>query len=229
MKKQALIIEIEDLLISINNHFVDVENNIRIPNIELDVISSKVSKLHEKIAVFKFLNEQEVGFKNEKVDVGNQKLTKIEELKTIAFDVSPAINTPQKMAETIKPIEKMQEKIDPEIKPIEKIVEPIKVENTNPIQTTPIAQTTIVETILTPSNLVDIKKLMSINDRLLFQNQLFENIALDFNTFTDKINASVNFQDANFYFDTVLKQRNWQKDDETVFTLKRYIHKRYNG
>ena len=91
MKKQELVTEIEDLLISINNHFVDVENNARIPNIELDVISSKVSKLHEKIAVFKFLNENEGSFKNEKIDIESNKLNKIEELKSKAFDVSPSI------------------------------------------------------------------------------------------------------------------------------------------
>lgn len=225
MKKQELVTEIEDLLISINNHFVDVENNARIPNIELDVISSKVSKLHEKIAVFKFLNENEGSFKNEKIDTENNKLNKIEELKNKAFDVSPSINSgPTPITPTI--VEEKVSVVNTETTKAEAII--IEEKTIAIVEEKKIIETPINPTVANKTNLPDIKKLMSINDRLLFQNQLFANVALDFSNFTDKINSFSTFQDANYFYETIAKQRAWKNDDETILTLKRYIHKRFN-
>ncbi|MES2837421.1 MAG: hypothetical protein V4667_07855 [Bacteroidota bacterium] len=226
MKKQELVTEIEDLLISINNHFVDVENNARIPNIELDVISSKVSKLHEKIAVFKFLNENEGSFKNEKIDIENNKLNKIEELKSKAFEVSPSINSnPTTITSTI--VEEKVSAIITETPKLETVI--IEEKTIAVVEEKKIIETPVNPIVVNNSNLPDIKKLMSINDRLLFQNQLFGNVALDFSNFTDKINSFYTFQDANYYYETIAKQHAWKNDDETILTLKRYIHKRFNA
>jgi hypothetical protein len=48
LDKKAILKEIEVLIRSIKVHYDNIENEYRIPTIELELITSKIRKLHEK-------------------------------------------------------------------------------------------------------------------------------------------------------------------------------------
>ena len=52
LDKKAILKEIEVLIRSIKVHYDNIENEYRIPTIELELITSKIRKLHEKSIIY---------------------------------------------------------------------------------------------------------------------------------------------------------------------------------
>jgi len=59
LDKKAILKEIEVLIRSIKVHYDNIENEYRIPTIELELITSKIRKLHEKSIIYNHLHYQE--------------------------------------------------------------------------------------------------------------------------------------------------------------------------
>jgi hypothetical protein len=56
LDKKAILKEIEVLIRSIKVHYDNIENEYRIPTIELELITSKIRKLHEKSIIYNHLH-----------------------------------------------------------------------------------------------------------------------------------------------------------------------------
>ena len=59
LDKKAILKEIEVLIRSIKVHYDNIENEHRIPTIELELITSKIRKLHEKSIIYNHLHYME--------------------------------------------------------------------------------------------------------------------------------------------------------------------------
>ncbi|WP_298652062.1 hypothetical protein [uncultured Proteiniphilum sp.] len=73
-----------------------------------------------------------------------------------------------------------------------------------------------------PPALLDLKRGISLNDRFLFQRELFNNNRSEMNNVMDRLNALGNFEEAEIY---LKDERDWNFEDQTVKEFLRIIKK----
>lgn len=138
LDKKAILKEIEVLIRSIKVHYDNIENEHRIPTIELELITSKIRKLHEKSIVYNhihYLEEEQL------------QSTKRLKLDQLIFKHSAE----EELQHEIIVKENKNEYFDTQVKFEEKILEidkPLEIENTVEADniTTTIEETTAIET-----------------------------------------------------------------------------------
>jgi|GEM_PF-2412217 len=244
--------EIEVLIRSIKLHYDNIAEEVRIPSIELELITAKIRKLHEKSIIFNhlhFMEEQRARIEMLEMDLQNEDDETPEENFIInANEISTPLVAP-KLKETVSVPDIVTES-QPEI-----VKEPVKIELESPKQELPIAEKVIevieqpklevpiilepvVENIAppiqekaTPSSQEivgkDLIKIISFNDKYFLKAQLFANNNDEFNAAISKLNTQQNANDANNFIAQLKQQKSWNEGNEAYETLKRYITNKF--
>ncbi len=208
MDKNKIRKEIATLIDSIKNHSDEIGDNKHIPQLELELILSKIKSLYEKSIVFNYLNS----VPEEKIQKEIPSTT-IEE--KIMVKISKKEDSQSIDATTATPTDLFSE---PEKKATESPKVEIKVE------------TEKKEEAKQPSkiNLTDIKSAIGINDKFQIANELFEGNMQEYEIAIQQFNSSENMESATMYFNSLQKLYNWDLEHETVKRLLNLIERRYS-
>jgi hypothetical protein len=243
MNKKEIGKEIEVLIRSIKLHYDNIAEEVRIPSIELELITAKISKLHDKSIVFNYLHymeEQLFRLNNVMLDDDqNEDETPEENFKINSSEISTPIVTPHItekeifVAETTKPMLVEAETIATE----QSIETPVATSENAPVTESKIEDIKI-ETVPTNSAITmpqanemvgkDLKKIIGFSDKYYFISQLFGGNADDFNVEVNNLNFCPNLISANAHIDELQQQKKWEIDSEALQSLKRYITTKYN-
>lgn len=202
MDKKNVRKEIAALIDSIKQHSDNIGDNKHIPQLELELILSKIKSLYEKSIVFNYLNslptEKEIPSTTieEKIMVKISKKEEnhpLENVKPVATDL---------FTETPK-----VENVVLEEKKKEPSVEPTKTTNLN---------------------LNDIKSAIGINDKFQIANELFEGNMQEYEVAIQQFNSSENIESAMVYFNSLKQLYNWDLEYDTVKRLLNLVERRYS-
>lgn len=232
LDKKAILKEIEVLIRSIKVHYDNIENEYRIPTIELELITSKIRKLHEKSIIYNHLHyleeEQLQSSKRMRFDHLIMKHAAEDELSD-GMKVEPKPNEiyttqlkfEEKVASFEKPVEPEATKniVDkvvetevklasipeaiPAIEANEKAEEILPLKNEMPAQVSSFSP-------------IKLSAKIGINDRFRFIKNLFSGNGL---VMEEAIKALEQCQSAQALTDCLnqlKKSNNWNEEDETV-------------
>jgi len=242
MNKKEIGKEIEILIRSIKLHYDNIAEEVRIPSIELELITAKIRKLHDKSIIFNHLHYMEEQ---------QSRLNRIELEMEAEDDETPEENFIINASEIPTPLvtptitEKIQNIITtdtPEnviVKELtnEKVPEPIiiieeikKTEeiNTKQPNTEEPAKPKLDEVVSNTIIGKDLKKIIGFSDKYFFISQLFDGNADDFNTELNTINLSTSSANAFEHIENIKKQKSWSDDSEALQSLKRYITNKFS-
>jgi len=235
MNKKEIGKEIEVLIRSIKLHYDNIAEEVRIPSIELELITAKIRKLHEKSIVFNHLHYMEE-HKQIDIDINDGDDETPEENFIInAAEIPTPLVTPH-----------IQEKLDnnvenifkDDVKPTESEVqkpdlyEPIVFSNSEPIVT----ETPVTAVVNQPANTQqtnemvgkDLKKIIGFSDKYFFISQLFGGNTDEFNIEINNLNFCADLNIAKSYLDSLQTKKAWVSDNEALQSLSRYINNKYN-
>jgi hypothetical protein len=215
--KKSILQEIEVLIRSIKVHYDNLENESRIPSIELELITSKIRKLHEKSIIYNhlhYLEEEQNQFlkrlkQEDEKPAQVQKYPENEKPTTLATEtehrspINPIIPTPVQTKEEQKPIE------NPAV-------------NTSPEIVLPVLNQTIPEKKTNPEP-IDFKRETNINlglnDRIWLTRELFEGNADELNLAINTLKNSASLAEFNQHLHQLKAKYNW-KDEEAEESFK---------
>lgn len=202
MDKKNVRKEIAALIDSIKQHSDNIGDNKHIPQLELELILSKIKSLYEKSIVFNYLNslpaekeipsttiEEKIMVKISKKEE-NQPLENVKPVATDLFTEAPKV-----------------ENVVLEEKKKEPSVEPTKTTNLN---------------------LNDIKSAIGINDKFQIANELFEGNMQEYEVAIQQFNSSENIESAIVYFNSLKQLYNWDLEHDTVKRLLNLVERRYS-
>jgi hypothetical protein len=229
LDKKAILKEIEVLIRSIKVHYDNIENELRIPTIELELITSKIRKLHEKSIVYNHLHyiEEEQLQSTKRMRFDNLIMKHAAEDNISGeMNVEPTQNeiyiTQLKFEEKLASIEKP---VTPEIatKIIEKTVEP-EVDVTKLQE--PASNKELIEEKVSVNNeipsqansftLVKLGVKIGINDRFRFIKNLFGGNGVAMEEAIKEIEECVSAPALAACLDKLKKNYQWNEEDENV-------------
>lgn len=215
MTKEQLGKEIKDLVRSIKTHYTFVEDEDRIPLIELELITSKIRKLYEKSVIFNFLNSPDEDFIAMERSRKHSLRSNIEKVnKVIVKDENTEI------VPVFEPISESHviEKKLPEIKVNEPNQQPVIT------QTAPVSDAK-------PNSLKkvykDLKLLVGINDKFLLINNLFGRSDLEYKEIIEKLSALQSHNESIEFLTQLASQKAWNTESYAYVRLLQIIEKRY--
>lgn len=215
MTKEQLGKEIKDLVRSIKTHYTFVEDEDRIPLIELELITSKIRKLYEKSVIFNFLNSPDEDFlsmeRSRKLGIKSN-FEKIN--KEIALE--PKIEAVH-----------VNKSTDDKLKGEKEIAEIVAHEPTSkPILT---QQVSVLEIKSSTGNKVykDLKLLVGINDKFLLINNLFGRSDQEYKESIEKLSALQSFDESIEFLAQLASQKAWNTESYAYVRLLQIIEKRY--
>jgi hypothetical protein len=214
LDKKAILKEIEVLIRSIKVHYDNIENEHRIPTIELELITSKIRKLHEKSIIYNHLHYMEeehlqttkrlkldhIIFKHSASEVAMEDFN-LEQKKNELF------NTQVKFEEKVAHIEK--EVVKEVISPI--VPEPIAVVEEKIVIATP--QETKVTSTFNP---IIISSKIGINDRFRFIKNLFGGNGAAMEESIKEIEQCNTAQALDNCISKLKRDYHWNEEEETV-------------
>ena len=252
MNKKEIGKEIEVLIRSIKLHYDNIAEEVRIPSIELELITAKIRKLHDKSIIFNhlhYMEEQQARINQLEIDSEIEDNETPEENFIInASEIPTPLVTPhiaeKVIVETTKPI------VEPEVKPVETInevvetmveeikppivVEQPKVEQPNIVEPQKKQETIIEPIAATTMNAAnemkgkDLRKIIGFSDKYFFISQLFSGNTDEFNAEINKVNFCQSLSDASEYVEKLQQQKGWVSDSEALQSLKRYINNKFS-
>lgn len=207
MDKKIILKEIEVLIRSIKVHYDNIENEYRIPTIELELITSKIRKLHEKSIIYNHLHymEEELSQQSKKVrfdlDTNEPPAFKPAEISSdFVVKKSSILNQDTIVVE--------EKKIEPpaiiEVPKEEEKV--IAIVNEPIVEIKPLVATA-------PKN---IASKIGINDRFRFIKDLFNGNGLLLEESIQSLNTCTSQQEVEMALKNLLQKFNWNKEDESV-------------
>lgn len=215
MTKEQLGKEIKDLVRSIKTHYTFVEDEDRIPLIELELITSKIRKLYEKSVIFNFLNSPDEDF------LSMERSRKLS-IKSNFEKINKEIALEPKI-EAVHVNKSTGDKLNVE-KEIDEIVahEP----TSKPILT---QQVSVLEIKSSSGNKVykDLKLLVGINDKFLLINNLFGRSDQEYKESIEKLSALQSFDESIEFLAQLASQKAWNTESYAYVRLLQIIEKRY--
>ncbi len=214
MTKEQLSKEIKDLIRSIKTHYTFVEEEDRIPLIELELITSKIRKLYEKSIINNFLHANDETYMS------------LERARKMGSKRIFEKNTPDTY---VRPNE-----------PKEKVVEP---QSANPIYVEKVSTVESVtgshEPSLTfsrniPDNqntektiLKDLKFLIGINDKFLLINNLFSRNDGEYKIAVEYLSTIKSYAESEAYLKLLANQNSWNVESYAFVRFLQIIEKRF--
>lgn len=217
LDKKAILKEIEVLIRSIKVHYDNIENEHRIPTIELELITSKIRKLHEKSIIYNHLHymeeEQLQSTKRLKLDhiifkhtVDNDQVdsVNIESAKNALFDAQIAfekkVATLEQKTEEHSPIEESKTEIESSAEITQKVA---LVDNAEPNPKTSFKKISLASKI-------------GINDRFRFIKNLFGGSGTDMESAINELEQCLTQQELDSCINSLKAKHQWNEEDETV-------------
>lgn len=215
MEKHKIRKEISELINSIKQHSDDIDDSKHIPQLELELILSKIKSLYEKSIVFNYLNSiPEIKTTptttiEEKIMV---EISKKEEKLTTQPENKTEMDTPAELATEAKTeVERVQIKDNTQEE--NKKVPPAEI---------------IPDSISLQKTYSDIKTFIGLNDKFQFANELFDGNMHEYDVAIQQLNSSENIDAAKIYFNSLQNLYNWDLENETVKRLLSIVEKRYS-
>ncbi|MDF2437547.1 MAG: hypothetical protein K0Q95_1923 [Bacteroidota bacterium] len=206
MDKKEIRKEIAILINSIKEHSDNIGEKEHIPQLELELILSKIEKLYKKSIVFNFLNSEKDSMQT-KVEAKKAEPVPMAETKTeIKADSLPPSNLfGEEVVVPEKKVEKKSEKKEIKQQPEEK--EP-------------------VINIKKPA-ITDIRAAIGINDKFRFANELFKGNIQEYEIAVSQLNNAETLDSAMEYFMNIQQLYNWDNEHECVKSLYDIVERRY--
>ncbi len=213
--------------------FADKEN---IPQPFIDLLMTKYSTLGKEIQLLEF-------WKEESTENETEAVTKKEPETEPVKESEPVIVPEIKVEPAEQPEEKREPIVEKEPEPAKEVViaqvevkaekeeEPLKaVEETKPVAPAkPVVPVNKVKTVSSKDTIEygtpvsDIRKAVGINDRFLFQRELFGGDATRLNQTLDAINACTSYEEAH----AMLQVFGWDETDANVEGFLKAVHRRF--
>jgi hypothetical protein len=246
MDKYHLRKEIAELIDSIKEHSDNIGNRKRIPQLELELILSKIKKLYEKSIVFNYINQNHIE------DLDDAPIPVIpaalEEINTVASEIENTIS--EEIAEPLAPEEllinvqveettslKQENKTEENIVEIgaqEKIAVEVnaKIPDASAVSLYDklSAQVTDVSLLskLRKKPVEDLVKSIGINERYLFTKELFKGNSEAFLQHVRAVNAFNSYEDAQQYLvKEVIPNFNWDANNPAVNEFLDLVQRRF--
>ena len=223
MTKEQIGKEIKELIRSIKTHYTFVEEEDRIPLIELELITSKIRKLYEKSIVNNYLHSTDEVYMA-------QERRRFHERKSFEKSTSSTI-TPKQEPLNIAPEQTTTITTAPTQKPIQTIQAE---EITKTIPETPkeiVADSKPVSNSTSKSSgtktFKDIKLLIGINEKFLLINNLFNRNDIEYKNAIEQLNTYNSMDDSQDYLNKLAQQFEWNTESYACKRLYQILEKRY--
>jgi hypothetical protein len=221
MNRKELHQEIEQLIHSIKLHYHQINEGMRIPTIELELITAKIRKLHEKSILYKhlhFIEEQGLVLtRAQSTSRASAQVVSSSSSSGSSSPVTPSVEAPvSTTAATIAA---------PAFAPSAPALEQASASEPTPTPTpTPSAAASVPESsprTVTPSAEAkasgqDLNSFVSFNDRYVFISKLFWGNADEYKRGITSINAAGNLQDAEGVVRELGIRFKWDSDSDAV-------------
>lgn len=216
LDKKAILKEIEVLIRSIKVHYDNIENEHRIPTIELELITSKIRKLHEKSIIYNHLHYLE------EEQIQSQRRLKLDQLifkHGTETQVIEPVELEQKNNEIFDTHVQFEEKVmslehekneQQSKKEVDLITETPTVESKEDSKTLP---KNIIDENFKPINL---SSKIGINDRFRFIKNLFGGNGTALEEAIKSIENCSSKSSLTTCLNSLKSQYNWNEEDETV-------------
>ena len=203
MTKEQIGKEIKELIRSIKTHYTFVEEEDRIPLIELELITSKIRKLYEKSIINNYLYSIDDGVSNLERFSRNASSNQVIETKQ---ELRNDINSADKVQEILPAADFMT--IDFANIPAE--ANPHETSSKQPVK-----------------SLKEIKTLIGINDKFLLINNLFARNDSDFKMAIEYLSQITNLAQSKEYLNALARQNSWNTESYAFVRLIQIVEKRF--
>lgn len=213
MTKEQIGKEIKELIRSIKTHYTFVEEEDRIPLIELELITSKIRKLYEKSIINNYLHANDESYMS-KERMHHRSGSVIFEKKPIIVAVKQI-----EVEEPIQPEPIVQQSIveNPTIIPDKPVEEEIQQKKPASLEMGPTLH----------KNLKDLKLLIGINDKFLLINNLFSRNDSQYKIAIEELSLIRSYSEAVDYMNVLAKQNSWNTESYSFVRLLQILEKRY--
>jgi hypothetical protein len=207
MDKKQIRKEIADLINSIKEHSDNIGEKEHIPQLELELILSKIEKLYKKSIVFNFVNSEKevIQLKNESAKTESS----IKQESTAEAKNDPA----PKAEQVVKDVQGEKKKSEPVAENRE--IKKETVEEQQPVLN-------IKKPLVT-----DIRSVIGINDKFRFANELFKGNIQEYEIAISQLNNAGTLTSAMEYFMNIQQLYSWDSEHECVRSLYDIVERRY--
>lgn len=225
MTKEQIGKEIKELIRSIKTHYTFVEEEDRIPLIELELITSKIRKLYEKSIVNNYLHStDEVYMAQERRRFNDRKnFEKISPSSAPVKEESVVPNPDQPILQT--------KTILPETHQEVKAHETFDAKAETPGKKEPVADNKPIPESNSNANngraYKDIKLLIGINEKFLLINNLFNRNDIDYKNAIDQLNTYHSIDESQDYLNQLAQRYEWNTESYACKRLYQILEKRY--
>lgn len=246
MNKETITDNLEKLLMAIHRQVVVIRDaDEQIPKIEMDKTLSNIRALYEQFTVLNYLNS----YPPEKQSA--ETVTEFKPIETKKEIEPPFIPIDEKKEETIiSPIE--QTPVQPKIEkpeeagfekympqqPIEKKVEPEKIEPKpeliKPIQQAPpkedkqtAGDSQRLADKLRSQKLDDLHKAVTLSDKFLYMNELFEAENSSYKEAIDMLNRLTVWSEAEHYMDSLAARYKWNEHEKVEKKFRELVSRKF--
>lgn len=214
MNKNQIRKEIAVLINSIKEHSDNIGEKEHIPQLELELILSKIEKLYKKSIVYNHLHSMP--------DAAVQKpVSTPAEIKTAP---APTVKKEEPKAEVnnepVKPVDLFGGELQP-------VAEKPKTEKKSEKPEKKEEKKEILDKINKPA-LADIRSAIGINDKFQFANELFGGNIQEYEIAVQQLNTAETMESAMEYFMSIQQLYNWNNEHETVKRLFDLVERRYS-
>ena len=204
MNKKELQVEIEQLIQSIKLHYSKINEEVRIPSIELELITAKIRKLHEKSIIYNHIHylEEQGYFFTSQVPLEKLEKTKVGIENTAAQDPHTSISMEIKDEKMVVSTSQINAPTPEIIKPEEPVLEK-------------------------KSLLQDLNSFISLNNKYMFISQLFWGNADEYRSSIQEINQFTTKAEAEEYLKVLAIKFKWPTDGEALESFFNCVRNRF--
>lgn len=225
MDKSSIRKEIAALINSIKEHSDNIGTKEHIPQLELELILSKIEKLYQKSIVFNYLNSRSSEVADNHLPVSDKLAVETAVVQEVNTKPSLEAKLVESSNETPVPVDLFGASVQPPVVPKPKTE---KKQEKVPEQKASVNQEQLKNTgNLQKPSIGDIRAAIGINDKFRFINQLFDNNAQEYEIAVQQLNGSGNYEHALEYFSSLQSLYNWNNEAEAVKDLFDLIERRY--
>jgi hypothetical protein len=214
MTKEQIGKEIKELIRSIKTHYTFVEEEDRIPLIELELITSKIRKLYEKSIINNYLHANDENY------MSQERARRIGERRSFEKNTFETIVKPVDLPKP--PIEIADKAILETEVADERVEEKFHFENQD-INELQLRKSSSV----TSANLKDLKHLIGINDKFLLINNLFARNDNNYKIVLEKLCFLDSYEESEAYLKLLASQNSWNVESYAYVRFLQIVEKRF--
>lgn len=220
MDKNSIRKEIAALINSIKEHSDNIGTQEHIPQLELELILSKIEKLYQKSIVFNHLNSHPADFSSSQKPVENNHQT------TPIVTVPQPQVVPEVQKEVLKPVDLFGSEIPAETAKAKAVKKEEVKEEKKETVAPPVVNKAPVS--LQKPSIDDLRAAIGINDKFRFISELFQGNAAEYDVAVHQLNSSANLDSALEYFSNIQLLYNWDAENQSMKDLFELVERRYS-